>query len=122
MATQNRRAGTIYFKVDGYQYDAKGDFTYNLGNPKREGIIGADGIHGFKETPQLPYIEGKLTDKADLDLDKLTLLDDVTVTLELANGKVITGANMWYAADGNGSTGEAELDVRFEGKTKLEEI
>ena len=27
----NRRAGILFFKVDGAQYDAKGNFTYNLG-------------------------------------------------------------------------------------------
>ena len=40
--TNNRRAGIIYVKVDGKQYDAKGAYTYNLGKPKRDAIIGAD--------------------------------------------------------------------------------
>ncbi len=31
MANPNRRAGKIFFKVDGAQHDAKGSFTYNLG-------------------------------------------------------------------------------------------
>ena len=31
--TNNRRAGIIYVKVDGRQYDAKGAYTYNLASP-----------------------------------------------------------------------------------------
>jgi predicted heme/steroid binding protein len=59
----NRRAGRIYFKVDGTQYDAKGSFSYNLGADKRDGIVGADGVHGYKAMPQVPFIEGAVTDR-----------------------------------------------------------
>lgn len=114
MADQ-RRAGTIFFKVDGEQYDAKGEFTYNIGRPKRTGIVGADRHHGFKEEPQVGFIEGKITDSTTLDLETLITLTDATVTLELANGKVITLREAYYAAEGSGTTGEAEIDVRFEG-------
>lgn len=111
--TNNRRAGRIYFKVDGVQYDAKGDFTYNIGNDKRESIVGADGIHGYKSVPQEAFIEGAITDDIDVDLDKLTQLDNVTVTLELANSKTIVLGNAWYAAEGGVTTGEGEIAVRF---------
>ena len=87
--TNNRRAGIIYVKVDGRQYDAKGAYTYNLGKPKRDAIIGSDGVHGYKETPQVAFIEGAVTDSDDLDLASLVTADNVTVTLELNNGKTI---------------------------------
>lgn len=115
MAGQNRRAGTIYFKVDGAQYDAKGSFTYNLGSPKRETILGADRVHGYKEMPQAPFIEGEITDRGDLDVAALQAVDDATVTLELANGKTIILRNAWYAADGDIGTEDANIQVRFEG-------
>ena len=85
--TNNRRAGIIYVKVDGKQYDAKGAYTYNLGKPKRDAIIGANGVHGYKETPQVAFIEGAVTDSDELDLATLVTADNVTVTLELNNGK-----------------------------------
>jgi hypothetical protein len=115
MSHPNRRAGTLFFKVDGTQYDAKGSFTYNLGAAKREAIVGSDAVHGYKETPQVPFIEGEITDRSDLDLEKLLNLDGVTVTLELANGKVILLRDAWYAGDGNVGTEEANIQVRFEG-------
>lgn len=116
----NRRAGTIFFKVDSTQYDAKGSFNYNLGADKREAIIGADKVHGFKETKQVAFIEGEITDRADLDVQKLLELDDVTVTLELANGKTILLRNAWFAGDGNIGTDEANIAVRFEGQSAEE--
>ncbi|MGD9638384.1 MAG: phage tail tube protein [Alphaproteobacteria bacterium] len=111
----NARAGTIYLKVDGTLRDAKGDFTYNLGKSKREAIIGADGVHGYKETPQVPFIEGAITDDSDLDLANFVTQDDVTVTLELANGKTIVLSDAWYASEGDVTTSEGEIKVRFEG-------
>lgn len=121
MATNtNRRAGTIFFKADSTQYDAKGSFTYNLGADKREAIVGADKVHGFKETKQVAFIEGEITDRADLDVQKLLELDDVTVTLELANGKTILLRNAWFAGDGNIGTEEANIAVRFEGQSAEE--
>jgi hypothetical protein len=117
----NRRIGGIIFlKVDGQLYQAKGNFTYNLGSPKREALIGADGVHGFKETIQVPYVEGAISDSDELDLSKLTTIRDATVTLELANGKVFSLEQAWYAADGNVTTEEGEIQVRFEGITGRE--
>lgn len=116
MASPNRRAGIIFLKVDGALYEAKGNFTYNLGKPKREGIVGADSVHGYKETIQIPFIEGEITDSNQLSLEKLVTLDGVTVTLELNNGKSILLRDAWYAGEGTGETEEANIGVRFEAK------
>ncbi len=115
MANPNRRAGKVFLKIDGVMQSAKGNFTYNLGGEKREGIVGADGIHGYKSTPKIPFIEGEITDNSDLDLNTLTNLDGVTVTLELANNKVVVLSDAWYAADGDVQTEEANIQIRFEG-------
>src|SRR5574340_429631 len=111
-----RRGGVISLQVNGELYEAKGDFTYNLGRPMREAIIGADAVHGFKETPQVAFVEGEITDRGTLDLDKLVTLEDATVTLQLANGKVIVLRDAWFAGEGTGNTGEGNIGVRFEGK------
>ena len=107
------RAGILYLKTDSTMYDAKGEFTYNLGQNKREPIVGADGIHDYAETPQPAFIEGAITDSSGLDLKTLTTLKDVTATLELANGKTILIPNAYYAGEGNVKTKEAEITVKF---------
>lgn len=110
-----RRGGIIQVQVNGVVYDAKGDFTYNPGSPKREALIGRDGVHGFTETVQAPFIEGEFTDSVNLDLKALTKTESATVTLALANGKTFVLRDAWYAADGDVNTGEGNIQVRFEG-------
>lgn len=115
-----RRAGTIQLQVDGEVFDAKGNFSYNLGQPKREAMVGSDRVHGYKETPQVPFIEGEITDRATLSLKSLVTMKGVTVTLTHANGKVISLRNAWYAGEGTGNTEEANIDFRFEGMSAKE--
>jgi hypothetical protein len=110
-----RRGGLISFSVNGVLYDAKGSFSYNLGRPAREAVVGSDAVHGYIERPQVPYIEGEITDRSTLDLAALVGTTDATVTLELANGKVIVLRDAWYAGEGTGNSEEGNIPVRFEG-------
>ncbi len=110
-----RRAGLIQVQVNGEVYDAKGSWSYNLGRPKRDAIIGADGVHGFKEMPQVAFIEGEITDRGTLNVATLATIEGATVTLSLANGKVITLRDAWQAGEGTVNTEEANIAVRFEG-------
>lgn len=112
-----RKFGTIELKIDGEMYSAKGSFTYGLGKPEREAVVGHDAVHGFKELPTVPFVEGEITDSSELSLDKLSAVVDGTVTLSLANGKVIVLRNAWSVnKDGlTASTEEGAIPVRFEG-------
>ena len=115
MASKNQVAGFISLAVNGVIQQAKGSFTYNIGKVKREAIVGADRVHGFKAMPQVPFIDGEITDRQDLDVEALMDLDEVTITLSLANGKTILLEDAWYAADGDIATEEANIQFRFEG-------
>ncbi len=112
-----RTAGLIQVQVNGEIFSAKGNFSFNLGRPLREGIVGADGMHGFKETVQPPFIEGEFTDRGDLDLSALVDLTEATVNLTLGNGKMIILSDAYYASEGTGNSEEANVAVRFEGAT-----
>lgn len=113
----HRRGGIIFVKVNGMQYDAKGEFTYDLGVSKKEAVVGQEGVHGFKETPKVAFIEGTITDSSTLDMKALRGTVDATVTLQLANGKTVLLREAWEASDGNVKTGEGEANFRFEGKS-----
>jgi hypothetical protein len=122
MAGSNRIGGIITFKVDGAQFAAKGNFTYNLGGYKREGVTGSDGtVHGYKESRIIPFVEGEITDTYDTDIPTLISLTNSTVTLDLANGKSIVFRNAFYAHEGTGNTEEGNFPVRFEA-TDAEEV
>lgn len=110
-----RVGGLIAIKVDSDLYRAKGAFTYNLGDPVREGVVGHDVVHGYKELPQIPFVEGEVTDSPDIDLRALHTISSATITLELANGKTIVLRDAWFAGEGGGNTEEGALTVRFEG-------
>lgn len=115
MAGKNRVGGLIALKIDGDLVKAKGNFTYNLGAPKRDAVIGADTVHGYKEVVQVPFIEGELTDHRGMSLEALIYGEDKTITLELANGKVIVLREAWFAGEGTGNTEEGNIAIRFEG-------
>ena len=114
MASQ-RKGGIIQVQVNGEIYDAKGSWSYNLGRPIREPIVGADVVHGYKETPQVAFIEGEITDRGTLKLSVLVAIVDATVTLTLANGKVIVLRDAWFSAEGTGNSEEGNIAARFEG-------
>lgn len=111
----NRVSGLLEVAVNGKLVQTKGSWTYNAGARKREAIVGADRVHGYKELPQVPFIEGEITDASDFDLVEFLNLDDATIHLSLANGKSFTLRDAWYAGDGNVQTEEANIQVRFEG-------
>ncbi|WAP69040.1 phage tail tube protein [Jiella pelagia] len=112
---QNRVGGIIFLKVDSQLLKAKGNFTYNLGVPMAESILGADAVHGYKDVPQAAFIEGEITDSQELDVTALLKTRNATVTLELANGKVIVLRNAWFAGEGTGNTEEGNVAFRMEG-------
>jgi hypothetical protein len=114
MAKNNRVGGIIEIKVDGVLYAAKGSFTYNMGANKREAVVGADVVHGYKEMPQAAKLEGALTDRSDMDVKTILNLKGVTATLSLANGKIIVFKDAWYSGDGNITTEEGEIELKME--------
>lgn len=121
MAT-NRRAGRITLYVDGVLMDAKGNFSYSMGGVTREAIVGADRIHGYREPVSVPYLEGTITDRGDLDVAALRGLTDTTVQLVAGSGKTIIFRNAWFAGEGVQTTEEAEIEVRFECMSAEEQL
>lgn len=113
-----RTAGLIQVQINGEIFSAKGNFTFNLGRPLNEGIVGSDGMHGFKSTPQPGFIEGEFTDRGGLDLEALVALTGASVTITQGNGKLFILSDAYYAGEGTGNTEEANVAVRFEGNAQ----
>jgi len=113
--TANRVGGIIFVRANGVQYRAKGSWSYNLGQPMREEVVGSDSVHGFKETPQAPYISGAITDSSDLNMTELLNICDATVQLELSNGKIVVLEQAFFSGEGSASTEEGEIEAKFIG-------
>jgi len=112
-----RVGGIITLRLNGEVQKAKGVFSYNIGAPMREEVIGSNGDVDFSEKPQAPMVEGEITDRGDMDLRALLLFENGTVTLELANGKTIVIGGAFFAGSGEVQTEEGNIKVKFIGST-----
>lgn len=112
---QNRIAGVAYVKYNGRHVPAKGSWTVGFNRIKREGIAGQDGVHGYKEVPQVPYIEGEVSTTAEVSMVDFVNIQDATVQLEHANGKVYVLRNAWTAENYENNTEDGKFKVKFEG-------
>lgn len=113
--TMERVGGIIEVQKNGEILKAKGGFKVNLGRPKREEVINANGTIDYTETPQAPSIEGELTDSAGLDLDALVKGKAETITVTLATGKVFAMEDCVFAGDGDLNTEAGNIPVRWIG-------
>ena len=106
--------GTLNVRADGQTISAKGSWTYNTGQPKREVVVGIDGPHGHTEKPQAPFVEGMTSDLGNVDVEAIKNLVDVQVELSLVNGKTVVFKNASYSAEGDHTIDEGEVQMRFE--------
>jgi hypothetical protein len=111
----SRVGGLISVAANGTRLDAVGSFDWNVGEPLKTGVVGHDRVHGYKELPQIPFIEGEIRVTPGLDVRAILATRDATVTLELASGHVVVLRSAWYASEGTGATEEGNLGCRFEG-------
>src|SRR5688572_24961681 len=110
MAGEQRIAGLLSLQINGEVQLCEGDFSFNPGTPKREAMVGSDGVHGYREVPQVAFIEGNIRDRRTLDLINLTKVEDATVTLQAYNGaKVYSLRHAWWAGDGTVNVREGTI-------------
>lgn len=115
-------AGIAQLTVDGATYMLEGEAKYQAASVKRESLVGQDTVHGFKSMPLAPYISMSVRDSGGLTVADFNSMTDVTVVLQLANGKVIVGRNMWTVEAQEVDTVEAKFEVRFEGPQVTEQL
>ena len=111
----NRLAGIAYIAVDGQNYMLAGELTYSPPSVERETLIGQDRVHGYAEKPRAPFISGSFRDASTFSVVDFNNMTNVTLTLELANGKTVIGRNMWTVETQEVKTPEATFEVKWEG-------
>ena len=114
----NVTAGPFTLTVDGKVYNAKGSFTYSGQKSVRDALQNSkhDTI-GYYSEPKTPFIEGVITDSGDLDEAALITGDNIeAIQLELANGKVFTLSDAWFAGESDITTEQGEIPVKWQGK------
>jgi hypothetical protein len=116
----NAIAGVAYVKVDGEQYALRGDLTVSIDAVERAGIAGLDGVHGYTETPRVPFIEGSFSDIGGMSLKRIGEICNSTVTAELLNGKSYLLRNAWSSTARELNGAEGSVTIRFEGMSGTE--
>lgn len=108
--TKNRVGGTVFVKIDGVQVKARGTWTLDPGEPKREAVVGTDGVHGYSETPKAPKLTGEVTPD---DARKLARVTNQTITVEWGNGKADALRGAFFSGDGEIDLGTGAMQVEF---------
>jgi hypothetical protein len=109
-------AGTAYFSVDGKNYALVGELSYKLSGTNNTDLNGMDGFHGMKTVPMPGAIKGKIRNGRGVDIAAVNAMANVTVTVELINGKTVVGRNMFRFGEPVEVTGEdATFDLELRG-------
>ena len=115
MANCERLAGITGVSIDGTSYMVVSDVTWSPSKWKRETLAGLDSIHGYSEVPQQGFIEATLRDSGAISVDDFNLMRCVEVQVQLANGKIVVGSNMWNTTALEVRAAEGTFTVKFEG-------
>lgn len=109
--------GPIQLIVDGESIDVGSDeFKFDPATPKREAVMGANGLIGHTEKGGMWMIEGKVHWFGQFDLAKVVNAKDITVSMPLATGQTVTLTGAVYTGDGTVGTDSGELAMKFESK------
>ncbi len=117
MADNNRLAGTAILSVNGQTYELQGKLTYRVATVQRTSLESQSGTTGFKEMPIPGRITGTIRDAGGLSVADFNGMRNATVTSQLANGKWVTGRNMWTVEPEEVDTEEGTFPVAWEGPT-----
>lgn len=113
--TSQRIAGTVFLAVDGQSFALVGDFYYDPSIVERETATGLDGVHGYIEKPHPAEISATLRDAGSLTVADFNAMTNVTLTVELANGKTIIGRNMWSVEAQKVKADDSTFEVKWQG-------
>ena len=120
MSDPRRIAGVVEVTYNGKVLKVVGSVSYNLGQRLREGLVGADGVHGYKESFQIPFLEGEGRIVSGQSIKELLNVTQATVICKLATGKQIMIGGAWFEGEGTGSSEEGTIPFKFCGDSAEE--
>ena len=113
MGSPNQVTGLVYIYVDGKLLKSKeGAKLTNITGVSRAAVTGHR-VYGFSQKVEVPTVECKLADTADLSLAELGAISDSTVTFETDTGKRYILRNAWCSNAIDLTGGEGDVDVTF---------
>lgn len=111
-----RVAGICYIKVDGEQLEVSGGVEVPIVDVKRETVMGLAGPAGIKETALEPFVKLSAIFVPSFPLSTLQNNIDMTITAELANGKVYTLSGAFLKGEPSAKGEDGTVELEFGGK------
>lgn len=111
-----RVAGICFIKVDGEQLEVSGGVEAPITDLKRETVMGLSGPAGIKETALEPFIKLTAIFMPDFPMETLRTNTELTVTAEMANGKVYTLSVAFLKGEPSAKGEDGTIELEFGGK------
>lgn len=115
VATNEPIAGTCFVTIDGRTFLLGAKCTWSTVKVERKTKGGLSGIYGYTEMPRACFIELEGVDRGSTNVEDFSGMVASSVVLELINGKIVTGTNMWTTTPSDVDAAEGGFTVRFEG-------
>ncbi|MFC0407917.1 phage tail tube protein [Roseomonas elaeocarpi] len=113
--TGQRRAGVVALTIDGEAIDVASDCVYDPTTVTRSELLGQSGPQGFSETRKNGAIGFTVRDAANMTVANFMAMTDVSVVAVLANGKTVSGDNMWCLECSEVKTADGTFTVSLRG-------
>ena len=81
----------------------------------REAVMSLSGVAGYKETAIKPFVKLSANFTPDFPLDLVRNNTEMTITAELANGKVYTLSGAWLEGETSAKGDDGTVDLEFAG-------
>ena len=108
-------AGTCYFKVDGEQHEVSGKVEAPLTSTNRSTLMSTSGVAGYKEEQRTPFIKATLFIGSSFPREKLEETDDMSITVEFANGTVYTLSSAYVVGEPSYDSDAGTAEYEFNG-------
>lgn len=110
--------GRCTLVINGQSCLTTGDLTIQAADVEAETLIGLDGVHGVKEKPVAPRIEGSIRLTPSITVAALKAAKSVTITVQdLSGGVYYSLPNAWRVGSLDVDPTERMVKVMFEGRT-----
>ena len=108
--------GTAFFKIDGGNFSTNGEFEIMIQDVVREAVPDSNGDVNSIERPVASKISGSINMIPDLDPAAITAMENVTVAVELNNGKIAVLAEAFFTGESTATVNDGQLAIEFHGK------
>lgn len=112
--------GTAFLKIDGVQYQLRGNLKVNASTRNRTAVEGMDDTHGYTEKVVTPSIDVEISDAGGLSLTTLKDITASTITAELGNGKTYVLESAWSDGTADLDTVQGMIAMKFCGLSLIE--